>query len=119
MRKLFITLAVVFLGASLFAETGTIAAGSTSVTFTNSSTVQKLFVYNVAVKSATATNDTYSVRVTKDGVDYQIGTVSGTTNSVYGNSTITNKVLVGPEETYKIVRSVTNYAANVFVDIRD
>ena len=118
MRKLIVI--AVLMGAGLaFAETATIAAGATTATFTNASSSQTLFIYNVAVNSATATNDTFSVQVTKDSTDFQVGTVSTTTNSVHGNAVITNKVLVSPLGVYKIVRAVTNFSANVFVDIRD
>ena len=77
----------------------------------------------MATVDATATNDTYSVQVAKDlagtATWYQIGTVSVTTNSVYGNAVITNKIKIAPNGTYRVVRGVTNYAASVFVDIRD
>ena len=118
MRKLVITALIALTGVG-FAETGSIAAGGTSVSFTNSATEQVLFIYNVGVKTGTAVADTYSVQVTKGGVDYQIGTVSTTTNSVYGNAVITNKIKVAPSGVYKVVRTDTNYVANVFVDIRD
>ena len=109
-------------GASI-AEAKAIAAGSTTATFTNASTSQVLYIYNVATVDATATNDTYSVQVAKDlagtATWYQIGTVAETTNSTYGNSVITNKIKIAPLGQYRIVRGVTNYAASVFVDIRD
>ena len=127
MRKLItIGLLVAFAGiasGASIAEAKAIAAGSTTATFTNASTSQVLYIYNVATVDATATNDTYSVQVAKDlagtATWYQIGTVSETTNSVYGNSVITNKIKIGPSGTYRVVRGVTNYAASVFVDIRD
>jgi len=117
MRKLIVLLALV--AGICVAETGSIAAGGTSVAFTNSTSAQRLYIYNVAVKTATAVADTYSVQVTKGGTDFQIGTVSTTTNTVNGNAVITNKILVGPSGVYKVVRSDTNYVANVFIDIRD
>ncbi len=117
MKKLM--LLVIMVSGICFADTGTIAAGATTATFTNSAVEGRIvFLHNAAVKIASATDDTFQVLVTKGGVDYQIATVAMTTNSVYGNAVITNPVPVGPNEVFKVVRSVTNSAASVYIDAR-
>ena len=117
MKKAIILITV--LAASIsFGATGSIAATATTATFTNSGPHSLVYIENAAVVMATATNDTFSVLVTKDSVDYQVATITVTTNSVYGNVVVTNPIPVGNDGVYKITRTVTNFAATVYIDVR-
>jgi len=117
MKKLYV-LFIIALSGFCFAETGSVAAGSVSTTFTNDAPQGIVYIHNAAVKMATAVNDTFSILVTKGSVDYQIATISVTTNSVYGNVVVTNPVPIAKDGTFKISRTKTNYAASVYIDIR-
>ncbi len=118
-KSLLITVVLFAICASVKAGSGTIAAAATTAEFTNDASLGRIvYLQNVAVKMATATNDTFQIFVKKGGVDYQVATVAVTTNSVYGNTVITNQIPVGPGGEYSIVRAVTNFAANVYIDAR-
>ena len=118
MKKLLAIIAMTFICFAVSADTSTIAAGSTTATFTNSGPHSLVYIKNAAVKMATATNDTFRILVTKGSVDYQVATISVTTNSVYGNVIVTNPIPIASGGVYKISRAITNYAANVYIDVR-
>jgi len=118
MKKLLVVLVSIASCLSASADTGSIAAGETTATFTNSGPHSLVHISNVAVNCATAANDTFLILVTKGGVDYQVATISATTNSVYGNVIVTNPIPISSDGVFKVSRGVTNYAASVYIDVK-
>lgn len=118
MKKLLVMLVMATVCAVVSADTATIAAGSTTATFTNSGPHSLVYIENAAVTMASATNDTFSILVTKGSTDFQVATISVTTNSVYGNVVVTNPIPIASDGVFKIVRSNTNLVANVYIDVR-
>jgi len=118
MKKLIVALISAMVATICFAETGSLAATASSVSFTNDGPHSLVYIENAAVKTATAQANVYSVLVTKGSVDYQVATITTTTNSVYGNVVVTNPIPVGSDGVFKISRTTTGVVANVYIDIR-
>ena len=118
MKKLLVILISSFICLLASGDTGSLAASASSASFTNDGPHSLVYIQNVAVVTATAEANTYRVLVTKGSVDYQVATITTTTNSVYGNVVVTNPIPVGSDGVFKISRVTTGLVANVYSDIR-
>ena len=117
MKKVIILVLAAVVGVCI-ADTGSLVATASSVSFTNSGPHEIVYIKNASVVGASAQANTYRVLVTKGSVDYQVATITTDTNSVYGSVVVTNPIPIGNDGVFKISRTTTGVVANVYIDVR-